>query len=97
VQQNTKNLEEYSSIKFKDPTKAIQDLHVAAQQLPLEVLHALGVEPVATLAALQHVVIEFARLPAVAVYLLFVHPMLLIPAKLIRLWEKTGLANNPLV
>jgi len=38
-------------------------------------------------------VIEFARLPAVAVYLLFVHPMLLIPAKLIRLWEKTGLAT----
>lgn len=60
-------------------------LHVAAQQLALEVLHALGVKPVPALTALEHVVIEFARFAAIAINLLFIHAMLFIPAELVRL------------
>jgi len=87
VQQKTKNLD--NEIHFSlDHSKAIEYVHIAAQQLLLEVLHALGVEPVPTFAALQHIVIEFSRFAAVAVDLLFVDPMLLIPAELIRLWVK---------
>lgn len=61
---------------------------IAAEKLLFEVLHALCVEPIHALAALQHIVIKFAGFTAITINLFLVHAMFLIPAQLVHLRNK---------
>lgn len=93
VQQNTKKLQEQSEnmLMITSIYSIILYSHspVAAEKLLFEVLHALCVEPIHALAALQHIVIKFASFTAIAINFLLIHAMFLIPAQLVHLCNNT--------